>query len=568
MKTNIILTSALLAGAMATTHAPAANAPAAPAQNPATPKPNFLIILLDDSGFSDFGCYGSQIPTPNIDALAQHGVRMSQMYNCARCCPTRASLLTGLYPQQAGVGYMISGMPRKGREQFKNAKKPLPASYQGYLNNHCVTLAEVLNAAGYYTAQVGKWHVGAEHNVTPVTRGFTRSLTCNMGGGVYYDDARPQSLQFLDGVQLDRNDPRLPKGWYATDLYTNYALQFIDEARAAQKPFLVYLAYTAPHFPVQAPAAEVAAFKGKYAKGWDVIRRETWQRQNAMHLLTDSPAPYPLTPRNPNIPAWADVPPAQKQNSQRIMETHAAAIAHVDKSIGELIARLKQQNLYDNTLILILSDNGASAEGAIPYGNYDPALPDPSGPGSDIHIGISWAELSDTPFFLYKRNTHEGGIATPLIVSYPAAIPATLNGTIARQPAHVIDIMATLVALSGATYPAKFNGHDITPMQGINLLPVWLGQKTTRPAPLYWEHENNLALRDGKWKLVKEVIEDHFQLYDMEADRTEMTDLSKSQPKIYDAMKKKLDEMFKQVGSEHMPFPPLHGVTPVYKYPR
>ena len=549
MRREVILSGALLAGTLVSAQAMAAKTAKLPA--PGGPKPNFVVILIDDSGFSDFSCYGGSIPTPNIDALAQKGVRMSQMYNCARSCPTRASLLTGLYPQQAGMGFMTSGPPRKDKAQ------KLPA-YQGYLNNNCVTFAEVLRTAGYFTAISGKWHVGQQAGVTPATRGFDRSLYAGVGG-FYYPGERDDL--YMDGQKISNFDPRLPKEWYTTDLWTQFGIKFIGQALESRKPFVLYLAYNAPHYPLQAPPDEIAAFKGQFDTGWDVLRRQTWQRQTDMNLLG---AKYDLTPRNPKIPAWDDVAEAQKAKSERLKEIYAAVLTHVDKCIGQLVADLKAKGVFDNTVIMLMSDNGGNAEGAIPFGNLDGD--NPGGPNSDVKVGQAWAEVSNTPFFLYKHHVHEGGISTPLIVSYPAGIPANLDGSIVRQPGHVVDIMATLVALSGAKYPANFNGNEIIPMQGINLMPVWLGQTAERTQPIFWEHEDNLAIRDGKWKLVKEKGDDRWQLYDMDADRTELHDLSQQQPQVLADMKAKMDMMFKKVGAEHLDFGVPGWFVPVYDY--
>jgi arylsulfatase len=498
------------------------------AQSPA--KPNFVVILVDDVGFADFSCYGGAIPTPNIDKLAQNGVRMSQMYNCARSCPTRASLLTGLYPQQAGVGDMTADLSKESSY-----------SYQGYLNNNCVTLAEVMNSNGYFTAMVGKWHVGQAKGVTPKSRGFMRSLNAP-AGGFYFADSK--ATLFIDGKKIENNDERLPKNWYSTDLWTQFGLQFIDEAINNKKPFMLYLAHNAAHFPLQAPKEDIDRYKGKFSKGWDILRQECYQRQLEFNLLGK---PFALTKRNPKIPKWNDLDALQKQQSERIMEIYATVMDKLDQSIGRLVSELKAKEVYDNTVIILLSDNGGNAEGKTVFGTYSGE--NPGSIGSTVFLGQAWAETSDTPFFLYKHHTHEGGIAAPCIISYPKGIPTSQNGMIIHQSGHVIDIMATLVGMSGAKYPKKFNGHDITPMQGINLFPACKGETIVRKEPIFWEHEGNVALRDGKWKLVKENKESTFQLYDMENDRTEVNDLSRNEPKILAEMMKKYKMMYKKVGA-------------------
>ncbi len=495
-----------------------------------TAPPNFLVILIDDSGFADFGCYGGLIPTPNIDALAQQGVRMSQMYNCARSCPTRASLLTGLYPQQAGVGHMVG-----------SDKSHISPAYQGYLNNNCVTIGEVMRDNGYFTAMVGKWHVGQEEGATPWGRGFDRSLN-SVAGGFYYRK-HPRADLYLDGKKIEKDDPRFDENYYTTDLYTEYANKFIDEAAQKKQPFMVYLCYNAPHFPLQAPEEDIAAFKGQFNKGWDVMRQEIYDRQLKMNLLGK---PYQLTKRSPLIPLWQDIGEEQREQSLFTMELYAGIIAHLDNAIGEIVKELKRKGLFENTVIMLLSDNGANAEGDNVYGTFKGA--NPGRWDSNIFLGQAWAEATNAPFFLYKHHTHEGGIVTPLIVTYPKGIASKMNGKIVHEPGHVIDIMTTLVEMSGATYPKTFNNHNIIPMQGINLFPIWLGKKPSRKEPLFWEHEGNIALRDGRWKLVKEFNEPDWQLYDMNKDRTECNDLAKVEHQIFDKMMAKCRMMCEKVG--------------------
>lgn len=514
-----------------------------------TKKPNLVVVLVDDLGFSDFSCYGGVIPTPNIDALAERGVRMSQMYNCARSCPTRASLLTGLYPQQAGVGYMTEDI----------SKRMGSNEYQGYLNKTSVTLAEVLGQNGYFTCMTGKWHVGQEEGVTPHTRGFQRELHAP-AGGFYYPNSEKAKL-FLDDQLISNNDTRLPKDWYSTDLWTQFGLKFVDEAISQKKPFMWYLAYNAPHFPLQAPEEEIAKFKGKFNKGWDVLRQEIYERQMKMNLLGKV---YPLTKRNPKIPLWKDVDEIQKAKSEHAMEIYAACIKKVDDNIGILVSELKKKGVFDNTVIIILSDNGGNAEGATVFGTYKGE--NPGDVNSTVLIGQAWAEMSNTPFYLYKHHTHEGGISTPCVISYPNGISAKMQGKIVRQPSHVIDIMATLVGISGAKYPQNYNGNTITPMQGINMFPTWQGKTVKRKEPIFWEHEGNLALLDGKWKIVKENAENDFQLYNMVDDRTEMNDLAAKDTTVFAKMKASLDKKYAEVGAKPYGKKNLRWFVPVKEY--
>ena len=469
-------------------------------------KPNIIVILVDDMGYSDLSCYGSEIPTPNLDGLAKNGLRFTQFYNTGRCCPTRASLLTGLYPHQAGVGHMTED-------------KGVPG-YQGRLNNTCVTMAEVLKPAGYFTAMTGKWHVGQIHGVVPWERGFDRSLNAP-AGGFYYGTGEKAKL-FLNGKALANDDPSLPKNWYSTDLWTQYGIKFIDEALAEKKPFFLYLAHNAPHFPLQAPAEDIAKFRnGIYTNGWDTLRAARYERQKAIGLI--DPA-WKLTPRAADVKPWDSLTAAEKDRFDNIMAIYAACVWHMDKSIGDLVAALKQRNVLDNTLILFMSDNGGNAE-AGPSGKLNGA--NPGGPGSDVFCGESWANLENTPNRLYKHFNHEGGVSTPLIAHYPAGISA--KGEFRTQPGHLVDIMATVADFGGATYPKEFKGKTIQPMEGRSLRPAFANQPIEREA-IYWEHEGNAAVRVNDWKLVRRGRNGVWELYDLKADRTELNNLASAQP--------------------------------------
>ena len=470
----------------------------------AAPQPNIVVILVDDMGFSDLGCYGGEIPTPNLDALAQNGLRFTQFYNTARCCPTRAALLTGLYPHQAGVGWMTDDQKLPG--------------YAGRLNDRCVTMAEVLRPAGYLTAMTGKWHVGQNHGVTPKSRGFDRSLNA-AAGGFYFADASRAGL-FLDDEKLAKDDPRLPEDWYSTDLWTTFGLKFIDEAVAAKKPFYLHLCHNAPHFPLQAPKAEIEKFLGQYQLGWEEIRARRYARQLEMGLVDRRWASSPLPAA---VKAWKDVPAEEQKRFDHLMATYAAVVHRMDKSIGDLVGGLRQRGLLDDTLILFMSDNGGNAEA----GAQGRTQGDPSQSGSQWFCGESWAYAQNTPFLLYKHFNHEGGISTPLIAHWPAGIAA--KNELRRQPGHVIDVMATVVDVAGAAYPKEFNGKPILPMEGRSLVPAFADRPIEREA-LYWEHEGNAAVRVGDLKLVRRGRDGPWELFDLKADRTEQHDLASARP--------------------------------------
>ncbi len=471
----------------------------------AATKPNIVVILVDDMGYSDLGCYGSEIPTPNLDSLAANGLRFTQFYNTGRCCPTRASLLTGLYPHQAGVGHMTDddGVP----------------GYRGRLNDQCVTMAEVLRGAGYFTAMTVKWHVGQQYGVAPWTRGFDRNLT-SAAGGYYFADA-PNAKLFFNGKQLERDSPEVPKKWYSSDLWANYGVKFIDESLAAKKPFFLYLAFNAPHFPLQAPEEDIAQFRGKYKMGWDKLREQRHAKQIQLGLLG---ANAPLTPRPDEVKAWDSLDEKEKERFDHIMSVYAAAVNHMDRSVGTLVKALKDRGVLDNTLILFMSDNGGNAEsgpGGVLMGK------NPGSVDSKVFCGQSWATLENTPFRRYKHFNHEGGISTPLIAHWPAKISD--KGEFRTQPGHLIDIMATCVDVSGAKYPKTFNGNVITPMEGRSLVPAFSDKKIKRDA-IFWEHEGNAAVREGDWKLVRFGRNNPWELYDLSRDRSELNNLVNSQP--------------------------------------
>ena len=470
----------------------------------AAPKPNIVVILVDDMGFSDLGCYGSEIPTPNLDALAKNGLRFTQFYNTARCCPTRAALLTGLYPHQTGVGWMTDDQKQPG--------------YEGRLNDRCVTMAEVLRPAGYLTAMTGKWHVGQNHGVTPKSRGFDRSLNA-VAGGFFFADS-PRAELFLDGEKLAKDDPRLPKDWYSTDLWTTFGLKFVDDALAAKKPFYLHLCHNAPHFPLQAPKAEIEKFLGRYRIGWEEVRARRYARQLEMGLIDKQ---WTNAPRPSAIKAWKDVPAEEQKRFDHLMATYAAVMSRMDKAVGDLVDGLRKRGVLDNTLILFMSDNGGNAEA----GAKGRTEGDPSESGSQWFCGESWAYAQNTPFRLYKHFNHEGGVSTPLIAHWPAGIAA--KNEFRRQPGHVIDVMATVVDVSGAAYPKEFNGKAILPMEGRSLVPAFADKPIEREA-IYWEHEGNAAVRQGDLKLVRLGRNGAWELYDMKVDRTELHDLAKSQP--------------------------------------
>lgn len=489
----------------------------------APPPPNIVIVLVDDMGFSDLGCYGSEIPTPNLDRLAAGGLRFTQFYNGARCCPTRAALLTGMYAHQAGMGWMTTD---------HGADFP---GYQGRLLDQTVTIAEALKPAGYFTAMTGKWHVGQPLGCVPWERGFDRTLNAPAGGFYYSRSAGTDAPQlFLNGRQLALDAPELPPNWYSTDLWTEFGLRFVDEARAAKKPFFLYLAHNAPHFPLQADPEDIAQFRGKYRTGWDALSAARHRRQLDLGIVdkTWKPASRPEA-----VAAWDKLSEADKDHFDHLMAVYAACMSRLDRSIGTLVEGLKQRGELDNTLILFLSDNGGNAEGGLRGQAQGPGALGSA--NSVVFTGGSWAWLQNTPFRKSKRYSDEGGIATPLIAHWPAGIRA--RGGLNHAPSHIIDLMATCLELSGAKLPTQIRGRDVAPLEGISLAPAFRGQPLNRTQPLFWEHEGHAAIREGDWKLLLPAYGQNWELYNLKEDRTEQHNLAAAQPERVRELQAKWD---------------------------
>jgi arylsulfatase len=515
----MVMSVSAVTGNAGSATAGSATASSASAESTRAERPNIVVILVDDMGYSDIGSFGGEIPTPNIDALAKTGLRYTQFYNAARCSPTRASLLTGLYPHQAGVGHLESVVI------------PGSTGSQGKLANRAVTLAEVAGSAGYYTAISGKWHIGASLGVGPWQRGFKRSMVTAITP-VYFPDQQQggDAKMLIDGRPVPLNSPELSNGyWYSSDLYTDWGIKFIEEARSEKKPFLLYLSFTAPHFPIMAPQETVAKFKGKYLEGWDKLRAARFARQKELGIF---PRDTQLSVRPDDLYDWNKLSQSEKERYDSMMAVYAASISRVDTAVGRLVAQLKADGTYDNTLILFMSDNGGNGE-AGPDGRFHGGPP--GGPKSIVWTGANWAMLQNTPYAKYKHYTEEGGIATPLIAHWPRGIAAARNGTMIRQPGHLVDVMPTVVQVTGAKYPQSYNGNRIVPMSGASLVPTFSGKSIQRRAPLFWEHEGNRAIRDGRWKLVAQ-FDQPWRLYDLIADPTERNDLASAQPARVAAM--------------------------------
>lgn len=467
-----------------------------------TQRPNFIVIVADDMGFSDLGCYGGEIKTPNIDRLASEGVRFTQFYNCARCCPTRASLLTGLYNHSAGIGHMVDDMGT-------------PA-YQGYLNDRCVTFAETLRAAGYQTLMSGKWHVGEERPHWPTDRGFDHYYGLISGASSYFQLDTGRTMAIDDRPYVPASD-----GFYMTDAITENAIRMVHDAAAKPSPYLLYLAYTAPHWPLQAYPSDIEKYRGHYREGWDVLRQRRYNRQIAMGIIKPE---WKLSPRYEKVPAWDTLTEKEKDEWDLRMAVYAAQIDRMDQDIGKLLKALEETHQLDNTIVFFLSDNGASAEEKIGKGvQANPEDPLPGGPKSFTSYRTPWANLSDTPFQMFKHYTDEGGIAAPLIAWSPKYI--SRRNALEHTPAHVMDIHPTMLKLARGRYPAEFRGNTILPLAGDDLWPLVQGHKQHASRQLFWEHSGNRAFRNGDWKIISRFKEP-WALYNMASDRTELKDVA------------------------------------------
>lgn len=462
-------------------------------------RPNIVLILADDLGFSDLGCYGSEIATPNLDRLAAGGLRFSRFYNAARCCPTRASLLTGRFPHQAGVGHMTRDLGSPG--------------YLGRLNAQSPTIAELLRAAGYHCLMSGKWHLGDLRPHQPLDHGFEHYWGLLGGANSYFGCWSNRRM-----AEDDRPYHPPAQGYYITDAITDRAIGFLDEYARKPEPFFLYVAYTAPHAPLHALPEDIARYRGKYLPGWNVLRQQRYARLVESGLIDGR---WPLSSRDPEAAPWLNVKDKDREDLK--MAVYAAQVDRMDRGIGRILERLRQRGVGENTLVLFLSDNGGDSE------EIDESKPGslPGEPNSNLGYGRPWANLSNVPFRLHKRYVHEGGIATSLIVHWPAVIRQ--GGRIDHGVGHVVDILPTCLEVAGAGYPASFRGAPIPPTAGISLVPSFEGRERPAHECLVWEHEGNRAIRCGRWKLVA-VHGGKWQLYDMDADRTELRDRSRDKP--------------------------------------
>jgi arylsulfatase A-like enzyme len=448
-------------------------------------RPNIVLIMADDLGFSDLGCYGGEIETPTLDGLASEGVRFTQFYNTAKCHSSRVCLLTGLYCNQAGNTSLSNG----------------------------VTIAEALRESGYFTIMTGKWHLKGE----PTQRGFDRYFGHLSGATNFFTGDNTFRLNSEPFNDFDED-------FYTTDANTDYAIDFLDEAQETDKPFFLYVAYNAPHYPLQAPEEDVRKYMNScvYDQGWDVVRAARYERQLAMGLINPD---WRLSPRPDNVEPWDELSDDDKAWESKRMSTFAGMVDRLDSNIDRIVDYLEDKDLFDNTLFLFCADNGAC-----PFERTRGKDLEPWDPKSYWTYDNAWANVGNTPFRWYKQNQHEGGISSPLIVHWPNGLDRPA-GSFVREPGHLIDIMATAIDVAGAEYPTEYDGRTITPLQGVSLLPLIEGDTREGHDWLYFQFTNNRALRRGDWKVVS-ARGGPWELYNIEDDRTEMNNLADERPEL------------------------------------
>jgi arylsulfatase A-like enzyme len=481
-------------------------------------RPNIVLIMADDMGYSDVGCYGGEINTPNIDSLANEGLRFSQFYNCAVCGTTRASLMTGLYHHQVGV-----------------------RSWNGIRNNKCLNIGEAMQEAGYRTMMVGKW----TDIQSPNFKGFDRSF----GSLAHKGPTNYFKMNHTDDHFLDKDVYTLPEeGYFKTDSYTDYAVRFLRQTENKNQPFFLYVAYLAPHWPLHAKEKDIAKYRKKYRElGWDQCHKQRYERQQQMKLISDSPP----VPRDSSVSSWKE---AEHQDWQaERMAVYAAQVDCIDQNVGRILKTMQEIGCEDNTVVMFLSDNGATGRTFKPKANGRFFLDSKTkawrtdgtrtktvvpgimpGPADTFGgYGLEWAHVSNTPVRGYKQSSYEGGIITPLIVKWPGKIAPV--GKITHQVGHVIDVMPTCLEIASMNYPKKYRERKILPVEGKSLVPVFKGKKRQGHSALFWELSGNRAVRMGKWKLVGQTKKD-WELYNLKTDRGEANDLASLKPDLVKKM--------------------------------
>ena len=494
--------------------------------NAATQQPNILLILCDDLGFSDLGCYGGEIRTPNLDRLASEGLKFTQFYNCAVCVTTRAALMTGLYPRQ-GAG--------------------------GLLREDMVTLGEVMRQAGYATSLTGKWHLGSTAPRRPIDRGFDEyygllSGCCNFFNPAKQDPVFYNGGKFRPFAHNDKLITEFPGDYYTTDAFTDHAIKTIKRFAKGSKPFFAHICYTAPHFPLHAPEEDIDRYRGKYSDGYFALRAERHKRQLKLGIVDKSWKLSKVDKKTGSFRYDYDVTPwdevADRQREERRMEVYAAMVDRMDQCIGQLLESLDETKVAENTVVFFLSDNGGCASWPRKqdgFEDYNRDIPVGDQRGYEF-VGPGWGWAQNSPFRRHKTWTYEGGIATPMIVRWPGVVkPATIT----HQAGHLIDFMPTLLELAGESYPNEFNGHSTPPMEGKSLMPILNGVEREPHDSLCWALYGNRAIRIGDWKLVWGASDEKWELYNLVRDRTETDDLATQYPDRVKLMTAKWDQWTK-----------------------
>lgn len=476
-------------------------------------RPNIALIMVDDMGYSDLGCFGGEIETPNIDRLARRGLRFTQFTNCAKCETTRRTLLTGRYHPEVTAS-------RTGPNRDLHGSQ------------HCATIPETLKPAGYQCFMTGKWHIFD----TPIQRGFDRYFGFLEGACNFFTG---QGTSGRSTFRLNEEPFSVPQqGFYTTTAFTDYAIQFLQE-RDKQKPFFLYVAYNAPHYPLQAPEEAVRKYRGKYREGWGKLRPQRLQRMIQLGIV---PEGQQLSPTD--VPPWESLSEEQRDRQDLLMATYAAMIDMVDQNVGRLMETLKSEGVYDDTLVLFLSDNGACPFDRTTKetlkNNYMPW-----DPRSFYCYPQGWANACNTPWSKYKQNQHEGGVSTPLIAHWPQGIKA--SGRFDRERAHLVDLHATFRDLAGAGYPQELDGQPVGPARGLSLAPAFAGEPRALHEEIYYSFYGKYsALVQGPWKIVNQSF-----LYNLEQDRIEANDLREAKPERFEAMKSRWSELNRQYGGKN-----------------
>ena len=499
-------------------------------------RPNVLLIMADDLGYSDLGCYGGEIATPNLDRLAGEGMRFTQFYNCAVCVTTRSALLTGLYP-------------RNERDKSKRIRPNM------------MTLGEAMRSAGYATSLTGKWHLGHQAPSRPIDRGFDEYYGVMEGCCNFFNPAQADPIFYNGGkfrpfAHNDRAITDFPAGYYTTDAFSDHAIRTIKRYAKGDRPFFAHLCYTAPHFPLHAPPEDIARYRGKYADGYQAMRERRHQRQTEMGLfgkaLTLSAADNKKGDfrYDYDVPDWKGLPAAERQREEDRMETYAAMVDRMDRGIGRVLAALEEAGVADNTVVIFLSDNGGCAtwpraDKEPGFIEYNKGIPVGDGRGYEF-VGKGWGWAQNAPFRQFKTWTYEGGIATPMIVRWPGKVAP---GSITHQAGHIVDYMPTLLELAGSKYPADLNGRKLLPAEGKSLLPILHGKQRVGHRSMAWELYGNRAVRQGDWKLVWGASLKRWELYNLKSDRSESRDLAVRHPervasmaRDWEVWQKRMDE--------------------------